>query len=102
MTNEGDQSPSAPEAAPSSSGELWLGPRVLILAVLIAVVVIPPFPLRMKGGFVLESRTVGFVRSSEEGWLEQILVREGEKVRPGQVVAVLGNSQRNQQRFLYH
>ena len=37
MTNEGDQPAAPTKAAASSSGDLWLGPRVLILAILIAV-----------------------------------------------------------------
>ncbi len=37
MANEEARSPSASKVAPSSSADLWLGPRVLILAVLIAV-----------------------------------------------------------------
>ncbi len=38
MTNEEAQPAAPTKAMPSSSGDLWLGPRVLILAILIAVV----------------------------------------------------------------
>jgi putative peptide zinc metalloprotease protein len=60
-------------------------------AVLAAAVTFLPLPIVIRGDCVLESRSKAFARSSVEGTIERVLVKEGQEVRQGQELAALRN-----------
>jgi putative peptide zinc metalloprotease protein len=55
------------------------------------LLIVPPFPSRVASDFVLEPGNDIHVRAIAPGLVRQVLVREGDRVEPGQLLAVLEN-----------
>lgn len=62
-----------------------------IVAGVAFVLFIPPLPFKVPGDFVLEPGKRASLRSKVGGKVSQVLVREGDSVRAGEVLAVLEN-----------
>lgn len=57
------------------------------------LLLVPPFPSTVTSDFTLEPGTDVHVRATVSGMVQQVLVREGDRVQPGQLLAVLTNPQ---------
>jgi HlyD family secretion protein len=64
-------------------------PRRVAVAILIALVLLFPYPLSITGDFEVISGKPLMVRNKVEGTLNEILVKMGDRVEAGQVVARL-------------
>jgi putative peptide zinc metalloprotease protein len=64
--------------------------QVGFLGVLL-VVLLPPVPSKVATDFVLEPGKDARIRAEVPGAVRQVLVRQGDEVKAGQVVALLGN-----------
>ncbi len=58
---------------------------------LVATFFLVPVPIVVRGACVLEPRSVAFVRCTEEGTVERVLVEEGQEIQKGQALAILRN-----------
>lgn len=61
------------------------------LAGVILLLAVPPVPSKVDSGFVLQPGQEAFVRATVPGEIARVLVRQGQMVEPGQVLAVLEN-----------
>jgi putative peptide zinc metalloprotease protein len=66
--------------------------QVGLLGVLL-VVLLPPVPSKLTTDFVLEPGMDARIRAEVPGAVRQVLVRQGDEVKAGQVLAILGNSE---------
>lgn len=66
-------------------------PQTIGLAVIAALVAVPPIPSKVATPFVLEPGREADARAMVPGILRQVLVQQGQMVEPGQVLAVLEN-----------
>src|SRR5689334_6883349 len=64
-------------------------PRRIAVVILVAVVLLFPYPLSITGDFEVISQKPLMVRNKVEGTLAEILVKMGDRVNAGQVVARL-------------
>jgi putative peptide zinc metalloprotease protein len=55
------------------------------------LLLVPPFPSTVTSDFTLEPGNDIHVRATVPGLIRQVLVREGERVQPGQLLAILDN-----------
>jgi hypothetical protein len=62
-----------------------------IVAGVAFVLFIPPLPFKVPGDFLLEPGKRASLRSKVDGKVSQVLVREGDSVKTGEVLAVLEN-----------
>lgn len=60
-------------------------------AAVAALIAVPPVPSNIATPFILEPASQADVRATVPGIMRQILVRQGDIVRPGQILAVMGN-----------
>jgi len=61
------------------------------LAAAAALIAFVPLPVRVERECVVEVAAPGVVRASQPGWISELLVREGDRVAPGQPLAHLRN-----------
>lgn len=61
------------------------------MAVCAVLVAIPPVPSKIATPFTLQPTSEADVRATVDGIMRQVLVTQGETVRQGQILAVLGN-----------
>src|ERR1700675_1341481 len=58
---------------------------------LLVVALVPPIPSKVTADFVLEPGQNARIRAEVSGAIRQVLVRQGEEVKAGQLLATLGN-----------
>lgn len=63
------------------------------LAAIAILVAVPPIPSKVSSGFLLEPGQQADVRAVVPGVMKEVLVRQGDQVRKGQILAVLDNPQ---------
>jgi putative peptide zinc metalloprotease protein len=61
------------------------------LAALVVVVMFVPLPVRVERECVIEVSAAGVLRAAQPGWIAELHVREGDRVRKGQPLARLQN-----------
>lgn len=64
-----------------------------VTAAVLLLVLFPPFSIKVTTDFVLEPAARLELRAPVSGLVEQVRVREGDRVEPGTVLAVLRNSE---------
>ncbi|MGA7524285.1 MAG: efflux RND transporter periplasmic adaptor subunit [Acidobacteriaceae bacterium] len=64
---------------------------VTAAAVVLLVLVLAPVPLRVSGAATVAADQTQYVRAEEDGVVEQVLVREGERVEPGTPLAQMAD-----------
>src|SRR5258706_4884285 len=67
----------------------WAKVLALLIAGLLVVLFIVPFPYRVEGNFVLRSEEVSFLSAPFDGYIDQVFVRAGDVVpKEGKLVAL--------------
>lgn len=61
------------------------------IAAAVLLLLLPPLSHKNTSEFRLEPAVRAEARAQTDGWVEQVLVHSGERVRPGQILAVLRN-----------
>jgi putative peptide zinc metalloprotease protein len=62
------------------------------MAAFVLLIVLPPIPSKIATPFVLEPSSQGDARATVDGVVRQVLVRQGDHVQRGQLLAILENS----------
>lgn len=71
----------------------WAKVLSIVIAAVLVVLFLVPFPYRVEGNFMLRSEEVSFLSAPFEGYIDQVFVRAGDRVAKGDNLVALKTSE---------